>query len=212
MSPLNEEDKERRRLLRDDYNIFQRVDEHLLHPAESNGIVLNFCGDCDQAEDMVGFHEKAMAMVTGYSRIHRVGLNGGAILIPSYSPVAQLNEGLIMLAHSEFAVRKKGIRTIVLHIHAPCGAAMEFGLTVPDSIHLLVEAKRLMKERCPSTKVVCFVHIDKGERGKKTYFVSPKEWRLLQMSHSCPEILRSSFHLPSEDSSRIISAPFTTIQ
>lgn len=71
------------------------------------------------------------------------------------------------------AIRMKGIKTIVLYIHAPCGAAGLCKISFAGELEHLILAKRRLKWWLGfmGIKVACFCHVDYGGGKKKTYFI-----------------------------------------
>lgn len=81
------------------------------------------------------------------------------------------------------AIRMKGIKTIVLYIHAPCGAAAHCHISFLGELQHLILAKRRLKWWLGymGIKVACFCHVDYGGGKKKTYFIKTHraaEWLL----------------------------------
>jgi hypothetical protein len=113
------------------------------------------------------------------SRIHELKLNGGALLIPEKSPITHLGEDRVLIEHIRSAMRMKKIQTVVLFAHAPCGMAGMFGLTLTQNLDCLIEAKLRLKSELVGAKVVCFMHIARSDRERRTYFISAAKWRLL---------------------------------
>ena len=175
MMALTQADQELVRDLRE-AGVLQNVDGHRLD--QSNGIILVCCADGDQMPDIWQFQNGIMQGQRQTSRIHTLSLNGGALLIPEGSPLnAEAHEDIVLLKHIHEAIILKGIHTIALYAHGPCGAAGLAGLTLVEVIGLLKQAGKRVREAFPSAQVVCFFHADKGET-KRTYFASAKwfEW------------------------------------
>jgi hypothetical protein len=156
--------------------VLQDVDGHRLN--QSNGIILVCCADGDQMPDIWQFQSGIMQRQRQTSRIHTLSLNGGALLIPEGSMLnAEAHEDIVLLKHIHEAITLKGIHTIALYAHGPCGAAGLTGLTLIEVIGLLKQAGKRVREAFPGAQAVCFFHADKGET-KRTYFVSARwfEW------------------------------------
>jgi len=86
-----------------------------------------------------------------------------------------------ILANLWAAIRMKQIKTIVLYIHAPCGAADHCGVSFRDELLHLIKAKRRIEWWLGymGIKVACFCHVDYGAGKKKTYFIktrSTEDW------------------------------------
>lgn len=84
---------------------------------------------------------------------------------------------LLLLSFLAIAIDMKKIRTVVLYVHAPCGAAQHAGLDFFDELRHLVAAKRFLKRRLGhlGLKVPCFVHVNFGGGQEETYFVKTHE-------------------------------------
>lgn len=144
------------------------------------GMIAIFCGDGDQFDDeymhMRGLFQYASARV----RIHPLSLNGGALLISPNWPTA--SEGEVFVKHTLQAEGLKGIKTVSLFTHVPCGAAGLVHWSVAQVIDELINAKRRLKEQDPSLTVICLLHVDwskcNGETDprKRTYHVTKDKW------------------------------------
>ncbi|MDO8557802.1 MAG: hypothetical protein Q7S09_01250 [bacterium] len=151
---------------------------------QEDGVICVTCADGDQMPDVFQQQVK-FALEAGFKpRPHQLSLNGGALLIPEESPLnKELREDATLLAHIRGGIKLKGIRTIVLYIHAPCGAAGLAGLTFKESIDLLIKAKDRIKKEILDVRVACFCHVDR-EHGtghkKRTYFVDEERWETLK--------------------------------
>lgn len=157
--------------------LLERVDDHLIDLA--NGIILTTCADGDQMPDIFTHVAKSCCVHRSDPRIHTIALNGGALLIPHYSPVTHLGEDRVLIEHIRAACQLKKIFTVALYAHAPCGMAGFYDLNLNQVLELLVQAKERIKTELVGTKAVCFVHIAKPDGRRNTYFLSTAKWRLL---------------------------------
>jgi hypothetical protein len=150
------------------------------------GFVMVFCGDCDRATDKLRFKERLFEKEGKKPRIHRLALNGGALLIPSESPLggAQIRSQ-VFFEDVEEACALKGLRAVALYAHLPCGKAASRGLCLWETMELLMRAKMGIKAhflaKGITITVACFVHIDKGSDPEgndrfNTYFASRNAW------------------------------------
>ena len=142
------------------------------------GVIMVTCPDCDQRADLFN-HQEAVFREQGLDpRIHALGLNGGALLVAEESPLNdELGEDRVLIAHMKGARQLKGINTVALYSHIPCGAAGLANLSSEEVVDFLVLGKRRVRAEIPEAKVACFLHVDKGEGNKRTYFVSYEAWR-----------------------------------
>ncbi len=140
------------------------------------GTIFVACPDGDQFRDVYGHHCTLCAI----ERHHPLSLNGGALLLSRHSPIlCAKKDGAVFLRHVKAASRLKGMRTVVLYVHAPCGVAYGSKLDFWEVLRLLVEAKlRLRHQRgLRKLKIACFVHVDYNGNAlaagikKRTYFV-----------------------------------------
>lgn len=163
--------------------VLEDVKAHRLK--QSRGIILVSCFDGDQMYDIFETCADFQREVRENPRINPVTLGGGPLLIPERSPLIRIAHpeiDIMILGQIKMAREMKEIHSIALYAHAPCGAATKCGLNVFAIIELLIEAKIRIKEKFDGVSVACFLHVDKGLDGdgkpnKRTYFVSPTEWR-----------------------------------
>jgi hypothetical protein len=185
MGHLSEEDRRAYSKLRE---------QHILGDVDSckldivNGIILVTCSDGDQILDTLEHAQGLFRERSIKPRIHLIALNGGALLVSKKSPlVADDREDQIILKHVAKAQKLKGINTIALYTHAPCGAGTDAGLSLQQEIKLLFSAKGRIKEELPNFQVAFFCHIDRGDQ-KRTYHVSRNKWILMNMYPDNPEM------------------------
>lgn len=182
MGYLNEADRELIRRLRSE-GVLIDVDAHRLDM--KNGVIMVTCSDGDQIADIFGTQSRFVQECRSDPRVHTIALNGGAIAIPQNSPLNfDVRKDEVIIYDIRGAMELKGINTIALYGHAPCGAAGLCCLDVLNVMELLVEGKeRLKREIGDSVKVACFVHVDYHD-SKRTYFMSADSWREWQLRHS----------------------------
>lgn len=160
----------------------------------SKGIILCGCGDCDQER----IYSSYLAEIVT-TRIHQVRYNGGALSISPHSPLhfvidddgSRHAKGVVQTVDVRDSIIMKGIATVALVAHAPCGAAMGKEMTLDDIVGHLVGAKRELVKRYRGgehdlgIRVACFLHVDwpslapKLRKPPRTYFVSQevaKRW------------------------------------
>lgn len=158
--------------------VLRRIEDHLLD--QSEGAILVCCGDADRAFEKVTFHARTQLGYREEPRIHLVAVNGGPLGIPHHSPVNSAGEtpgaDAYLLRQIRGARRLKGIDTVVLCAHAPCGMADLAGLNMFQTVELLVAAKLRVREEHPDGRVASFLHVDHGSGVMRTYFVSREDW------------------------------------
>lgn len=146
------------------------------HRVEASvGTIFVGCSDGDQFKDVYEHHCKVCANL----RHHPLLLNGGALLLSPHSPIrGAKKDGTVLLRHVNAASRIKGIHSIVLYVHAPCGVARAAKLDFFEVMRNLLEGKRRLRAQrgCSRLKVTCFCHVDypsaTSEVRKRTYFVN----------------------------------------
>ena len=136
-----------------------------------NGTILLACADGDQFFELLHHHCHIAKTV----RHHALLLNGGPLLVAPASPIENAGtDGEVLLRHIDAAVPMKGIPTVVLCTHAPCGAARKANLDFLDVLRLLMEAKLRLRKSLDLKSVErihCFCHVDHGGNHKRTYCV-----------------------------------------
>lgn len=174
MGHLNDSDREYLKDLRSK-NILVDIDSHLLDQRE--GVIMIACADGDQMPDVFKKQSEYLLEQRKTPRIHTLALNGGALVVPADSPLnSELPKGAVIIDDIKGAMLLKGIKTVVLYAHAPCGAAGLCRLNAGEVIEFLIKAKEELKRVFLEIKVVCFFHVDWGDH-KRTYFISATKWR-----------------------------------
>ncbi|HBO99935.1 MAG: hypothetical protein UU48_C0002G0063 [Candidatus Uhrbacteria bacterium GW2011_GWF2_41_16] len=141
------------------------------------GMIAVPCADCDQRVDLIRHAESLFEEQNLPTRIHPLGLNGGAILIPEWSPLNINGEdGRVLMRHIRDAAVLKHIGLLVLYGHYPCGAAGLAKLSLEETVNLLMSAEGLVKETMSGMRVDAFFHVDYRNK-KRTYFVSHRAWK-----------------------------------
>jgi len=193
MASISEEDLRVIRSLRT-AGVLDDVEPHLLN--QQNGAVVVVCADGDQSYDIFTNHARMQDAHRSDPRIHYITRNGGALRLAPYSPANKHGRTTQLDLLDEIAetLPMKGIETVALYIHAPCGKAATSAISFALSIELLFEAKRILKANVPGVRVSCFSHVDYGpnfiELGKTkqrlTYFASRTKWEEYKRSTRSP--------------------------
>ncbi len=157
-----------------EFGVLRDAEGHRLDQA--SGVILVACADGDQMPDLFRFQAGMSDGQREVPRVHVLALNGGALLIPDGSPITNVGEDRVIIEHLRGAQGLKGISTVALYVHAPCGMAYGAQLSFEGVIGLLMQAKTRVKEMVPGLRVACFCHVDKGEGNRRTYFVSRDEY------------------------------------
>jgi hypothetical protein len=94
-------------------------------------------------------------------------------------PELLLGESGTLAAHIIEASQLKGISTVALCAHGPCGKAYGGRLNLAQVIELLKGGKRFLEQRAPNLVIHPFIQIDIPEddgHRQRTYFVSGTRW------------------------------------
>jgi len=172
MGSLSAADRRAYTLLRNS-RILDDVEAHRLDLTK--GVILHACADGDQSFDLFTHLTKVVTVQRTDPRIHWFGDNGGALILPTNSPFNVNRRGENRLEEMQEAHDLKGICTVALYSHAPCGK-VGGSMNLTAQVNHLVRAKIQVKERFSWAHVACFFHMDLGEGNKHTYFVSRKNW------------------------------------
>jgi hypothetical protein len=146
---------------------------------DNDGTIVISCADGDRISDILEFHRK---QCDSHECHHPLTLNGGPLLIPRDSPVADKEhpEGPVILKHVVGANKIKNISTIVAYGHWPCGAALASGLSLYQTLELFVKSKdnirQFLQAREIKPSVVACFHVDYGSGVKRSYFFHRKQW------------------------------------
>ena len=134
------------------------------------GVILVHCADGDQVHDKYTHMVKAFEALGIAPRTHILSLNGGALRIPANSPLnAKVQHHHVYMENIVEARTLKGIDSIQLGVHYPCGAATLAGLSVIDCLMLLHQARMDVLGLNHGVTVVCTLHVDYGDNRKRTY-------------------------------------------
>lgn len=142
----------------------------------SRGVIVIRCPDGDQMLDSIEHDRRVAIDADVIPRIHLLTCHGGCMAIAPNSPLYP-NMGIdeFLLKEIEEAEALKEIHVISAEIHVPCGKAKVCGLTLVHQIILQMAAKPRIKAVDPTNKVMCRIHVDRGDR-KRTYFISRTRW------------------------------------
>jgi hypothetical protein len=144
-----------------------------------DGAITIPCSDGDQIVDVIR-HQEKLALDGGWPvRPHLPALHGGSMLMAENCPLyREYSVDRLLLQHIREASSPelKGIGTVILYVHAPCGAARLAGLNLVQQICYLIRAKERVKEQNSEHNVVCFVHVHHEDDRRRTYFISRDIW------------------------------------
>jgi hypothetical protein len=158
------------------FGVFLKVDPNLLD--RSNGIVDVGCSDGDQFEDRYLTQCGYQLEQRPDPRIHPITLNGGPLVCAkSFSVNRFPTTADEILGQIYDSTNMKGIVSVVLEGHAPCGVARKFGLTVERQLNLQVEVHAAVRAMGrPNVDVVNHFHVGFNRTEKKTFFVKRQQF------------------------------------
>lgn len=148
----------------------------------SNGCIVVSCADGDQIVHVV---EQVAMMATVQSckpRPHLLTAHGGALILsPEWPDDVGRDRAKSLLLEIAEARELKGISTILLLSHAPCGKVVQTGMGVEETIKHLMLAKKYVKGLHPTAMVRCLKQVDWQEQlpnqpEKEMYFLPVERW------------------------------------
>lgn len=187
LSPRDEDQVERARHA----DVLKEVHPHRLN--RKVGVILKTCADGDRFFDLFTKEAELVTTQCNGARVHVFGWNGGALRL-AVRGMRWRWLGLILFRASQFVFERmgvaaieafedaaaartmKGINTIALYVHAPCGYAYAQGWDFETVLDKHFRAKENLKLALPNIKVACYVHIHYNDGRDRTYFVSKDDW------------------------------------
>jgi hypothetical protein len=179
----------------DEYRILEPIEGHKID--QRPGVVLVFCGDGDQSQDIFEQQVKIVKGQIDDPRIHLVALNAGPLLLVKNSPLhSRLPQDQVVLLNCAEGLLLKKMKVVVLLGHT-CGKAMQVAKYSLERIFdEFVEAHDRIKsdifswietvrqDHSPEfdnveIKSVCtpmFFHVDWGGGKKKTYYFNRQNY------------------------------------
>ncbi|MFH0890482.1 MAG: hypothetical protein V1856_00430 [Candidatus Liptonbacteria bacterium] len=158
--------------------VLEEIAGHRLQ--QENGVILVTCADGDQFSDIFRHQQGLMSRnVRGRNRIHVFSWNGGPLRIAANSPANTDGSTFELDAIQDIrdASAMKGIRTVVLCAHAPCGKAHAHNVSVEETIRLLIAAQRRLKQEVSELTVADFFHVRyPDDMRARSYFVNAEKW------------------------------------
>lgn len=155
--------------------VLEEIEPHRLEI--NDGIILVSCSDGDQFPDIVRHMGDVLVTCGAKRRIHPFTDNGGPLILDPSSPLASNMRCENLLVSIDGARELKGIATVALCTHAPCGMARKIGLNLAEVIRSLKQGKAKLERSHSGLVVRPFVQIDLPDQRKRTYFISGQRWR-----------------------------------
>jgi hypothetical protein len=160
------------------------VEPHLID--QTDGAIVVTCADGDRSYDIFMHHAEMQRLHRPDPRIHWISRNGGALRLAPDSPLNKPGHSTQIDCLDDIgeAIMLKGMKVIVLYGHAPCGKAGHHGLSLHETLRLLISAKRVVLEHFPDLVARCFYHVDFGpdyealgrRKQQLTYFLNREAW------------------------------------
>ena len=160
-------------------SILEDVNPHRINCDGRNIVIM--CGDGHQLIRKIRTHESYVKR-DEHSECccHGIMINGGALnLSPRFTRHMRLPVQKVLLSQIRQSMALKGVNTVALYVHAPCGAAKLRGMSVMDVLDELFKAKESLKRHFSKRRkfnVACFIQIDFGNGRERSYFISAKKW------------------------------------
>jgi hypothetical protein len=140
------------------------------------------CGDGHRFDD---WYSHLKEVCPNNELIHPVIVNGGALTLGYYSPLAtrgQVQHDAACLQNIKEGCKIKDTNVVILGVHFPCGMAQSSGLKAADVFEHFISAKERLRKEIPGVRPVMLVHIDYEGRKKKaedrfrTYFFNRERY------------------------------------
>ncbi|MDP1709439.1 MAG: hypothetical protein Q8L21_00945 [Candidatus Komeilibacteria bacterium] len=156
-------------------NVLQDVAGHLLD--QRQGVLLVTCPDGDHFFDIFSHQLHMQDGQCRHPRVHTFGWHGGALrLVPGSPANTEPEEHQIFMREIREGRALKGINTVALYAHVPCGKAGERQIDLLQLMVLLIQAKAIIKLMNNGIVVAPFLHVAYQNNRRRTYFVSRPEW------------------------------------
>lgn len=152
-----------------------------------NGIILITCSDGDKILEFLEHIEELVREGHGKFRPHIFAGHGGAMLIAEDCPLYRSTHAdEFLLEQIADAHEMKNISTVILMVHAPCGAAKKGHIDVVAELAYLVRAKKRVKQVMPQLNVSTFIDVHFPDERKKILFVNTDAFDAWHKTHQKP--------------------------
>lgn len=177
---IAEDDQRLVEVLKSD-QVIQEIDTSQMRP--DKGAIVVMCCDSDHSGDKFNHFTSLVNRVCNSSNLFLVTRAGAAIWLPDSEllqmPSVAPGQDQSMMFDIDAGIKLKSIKKIFLSIHAPCGAAALYNLSLFDQIELLIKGKERLKKRYENIdglRIKCFIHVSFPNKKRRTYFVSSQNW------------------------------------
>ncbi len=167
------------KLMRMEFGVFTDLAPDAIRDAVQKGSVIVPCADGDQLHDLLTHHRNVCGCPDKCH--HSPALNGGPLLLSDQVPAEMRSDGDVLLRHTFEGKAIKGIDTVVLYGHAPCGKARGNNISAPEALDHYVRAKhrvRTYAHEAGITLDAChlWMHIQWPDGARRSYFFNRKAW------------------------------------
>ncbi|HBL39117.1 TPA: hypothetical protein DDZ10_00365 [Candidatus Uhrbacteria bacterium] len=170
---------------------------------DETGAIVVVCSDCHQRKDMSAFLAR-VAEACGVSELyHKLKVNAAGIALDPDSSLHRKGKHRLLTLEEDIRDTMlpsvKGITTVILIAHFPCGKAGLEGISDEEQMQSLLVGKARLKEHLYVPRVVCAVHVDWGGHNRRMYRITRRDWEAWCHRHDrTPTFRRISPVAPSD--------------
>lgn len=154
-----------------------------------NGVILVTCSDGDKILEFLEHVEELIREGGGKFRPHIFAGHGGAMLLAEECPLYRHADEFLLEQIADAHVMKD-IHTVILMVHAPCGAAKKGKIDVIQELAYLVRAERRVNALMPQLNVSSFIDVHYPNGNKKILFVNPDAFETWLQTQSPTNLTR----------------------
>lgn len=167
------------KLMRTRFNVFTDLAPDAVRNAVEKGSVIVPCADGDQIYDLLTHHRSVCGCPKKCH--HTSALNGGPLLLSDRVSEEMQSDGSVLLRHAFEGKAIKGVETVVLYGHAPCGKALGNSISAPEAMEHYVRAKDRVRAYAKEKKIdlaAChlWMHIHWPDDTRRSYFFNRSAW------------------------------------
>lgn len=168
------------RSMRAEFNVLIDISEQEVRRVAGNeGSVVIACADGDQFFDLIQHHRIICGCERGCH--HSIALNGGPLLCSDHVSAHLQHDGEVILRHAFQGKELKGLDTLVLYGHAPCGMAGANRISAAETLSHYVRAKDRFRRYAEEhqirlTACLLWMHIQWPDGRRNSYFFNRKAW------------------------------------
>ncbi len=186
VSGISEETRTFLRPLREERVLTDFMSEALA--LDETGAIVVVCADCHQRKDMSAFLARVAEACGVEGLFHKLKVNAAGIALDPESPLhVNGNHRLLTLEEDireTMLHQVKGITTVILIAHFPCGKAELAGISDEEQLQSLLVGKARLKEHLDVPRVITAVHIDWGGHNRRMYRITRHDWETWCLRHN----------------------------